>query len=105
MKDFGDDLQIFLDWIDKQIGLQLNGASTVTKSLVNSYRNGCRSAQTIHDMCCYVVVETFITIRESDTLYALNIKFHRRPSKEYLNQLLLEIPIKYVQLLLQNSNF
>ena len=100
-KLFNDDLQRFLEWLNNQIEPALKGEDTPLNYIVSDILHKQTIFSCIEDAICYLLVETFASNEDIVCFDFLKIKYTRALSNEEISDLLLEIPIRYVMLLLK----
>jgi len=98
---FSDDLQKFLHWLDSQIEPTLKGEDTPLNYIVSDILHKQTIFSCIEDAICYLLVETFASNEDIVCFDFLNLKYERTLSNDEIKDLLLEIPIRYVMLLLK----
>lgn len=95
------EIKQFLSWLDLQIDRTIDGEDTPLNFIIHDYLREFKNCPlSIADATCYLIVETIIDLGVERTIELFNIKFDRYVSNEEFNLLLLEIPIRFLVLML-----
>ena len=102
--NLNEETQRFLEWINIQIELSVyHNTCTVVSWLVESRSGYWQPNEDFIDALCYEIVESFCDVSDYDTLKELRIYWNILPSNEKLSDLLLVIPIRFLQMMIDLS--
>ena len=102
MNMLNEEMTRFLEWLDEQIKLTLREDKEAVMSHYCELKLLLWSNNAeLEDVICYELVEMFRTMGEFAVLKEAQIYWRNKPSNEELNALLLEVPVRYIVMMLQ----